>query len=73
LQPVLNAVHDLQRWEPAELAAEVRDLIAQIQTHQAREDARRTLSGLESPGELDDDERERLTRALARGKSVKSN
>ena len=73
LQPVLKVVHDLQRWEPAELAAEVRDLIAQIQTHEAREDARRTLSGLESPGELGDEERERLTRALARGKSVKSN
>ena len=71
LQPVLKAVHDLQRWEAAELRAEVRDLLAQIRAQQASEDARRTLAGLRSPSDLDEDQRERLTRALARGKSVK--
>lgn len=72
LQPVLKAVHDLQRWEAAELRAEVRDLLAQIRAQQASEDARRTLAGLRSPSDLDEDQRERLTRALAQGKSVKS-
>ncbi len=73
LQPVLKAVNDLQRWDVKELRAEVSNLLAQLHAQQASEDARRRLAGLRSPGELDDEERERLTRALARGKSVKAN
>ncbi|MCC7547168.1 MAG: DNA primase [Burkholderiales bacterium] len=72
LQPVLKAVDDLQRWNFEELRSEVRDLIVQIQTRQVSEEARRTLAGVRSPGELDNEARERLTRALALGKSVKT-
>jgi len=73
LQPVLKAVDDLQRWEAKELRAEVAGLIAQIQAQQEADEARRTLAGVRSPAELDEETRERLTRALARGKSVKTN
>jgi len=73
LQPVLKAVNDLQRWDVNELRAELSELLAQLQTQQASEDARRRLAGLRSPADLDDEERERLTRALAGGKSVKAN
>ena len=72
LQPVLKAVNDLQRWDVKELRAEVSDLLAQMQAQQASEDARRRLADVRSPIDLDDAERERLTRALAQGKSVKT-
>lgn len=73
LEPVLRAVQDLQAWSAAELELEVRQLIDQIKAQEASDQAHRTLVGLRSPGDLDDAERERLTRALALGKSVKLN
>ncbi len=73
LQPILKAVNDLQRWDVKELRAEVSDLLAQLQAQHASEDARRRLADVRSPIDLDDAERERLTRALAQGKSVKTN
>jgi hypothetical protein len=72
LKSVLAAVQDLQRLDVEELRVEVQDLVRALAMRAERAQAQRALDGIRSPGELTDEARSLVARALARGKVVQN-
>jgi DNA primase len=72
VQRLLPAVQDLQRLTPEELRLEVRGLADGLAARAQQAQARRALESVSSPGELSDEARSLVTRALARGRLVQS-
>jgi DNA primase len=70
LQRLLPVAHDLQGLSPEELAVEVRAYVASLQAGAQRDEMTRTVAGVSSPGELSENDRALVVRALAPAKLV---
>jgi DNA primase len=68
LQRLLPVAHDLQGLSPEELAVEVRAYVASLQAGAQRDEMTRTVAGVSSPGELSENDRALVVRALAPAK-----
>jgi len=72
VQKLLPAVQDLQGLTLEELRLEVRGLAQGLATRAQEAQARRAVEGVNSPGELSEEARALVVRALTRGKLVQS-
>jgi hypothetical protein len=70
LQRLLPVAHDLQALSPEELAVEVRAYVVSLQAGAQRDEMTRTVAGVSSPGELSENDRALVARALAPAKLV---
>jgi DNA primase len=72
LQRLLPVVHDLQRLSIEELGVEVRAYVDSLEASARHAELKRAVAGVNSPGELSEQDRELVARALAATKLVQS-
>ena len=72
LQQLLPMVHDLEGLSVEELAVEVRAYVEALHRSAQRAAMDRAVAGVTSPGELSEQDRELVTRALAPAKLVQN-
>ena len=72
LRRLLPIVHDLQGLSVEELAVEVRAYVDSLHNRAEQAEADRAVAEASSPGELSEQDRELVTRALGRAKLVQS-